>query len=61
MSNRIYLITEIAKQSLLKELELEKFKTPDQFAITDEQKKAQLAAVESMHRRFHYLVCKTLE
>lgn len=57
---KVYLITEEQKQALLKELELEKFKTPDQFAITDAEKKAQLDAVDSMHRRFHYLVCTAL-
>jgi len=58
---RVYIVTEEEKQALLKALELEKFKTPDQFALTDEQRKAQRDAVESVHRRFHYLVCKALE
>jgi hypothetical protein len=58
---RVYVITEAEKTALLKELELERFKTPDQFALTPEQKQAQASAVESMHRRFHYHVCKALE
>lgn len=39
MSNRVYIITEEQKLALLGELELEKFKTPDQFALTDETEK----------------------
>lgn len=57
---KVYIITEAEKQALLKELELEKFKTPDQFQITDEQREVQLRAVDSMHRRFHCLVCAAL-
>ena len=60
MSNLVYLVTEEQKQALLKELELEKFRTPDQWAVTDEQKKAQRDAVESIHRRFVYHICNTL-
>lgn len=55
---KVYLITEAEKQALLKELELEKFKTPDQFQITDEARAAQLKSVESMWRRFHTTVCR---
>ena len=55
-----YIITEEQKQALLKELELEKFRTPSQFAITDEERHAQSRAVEDIHRRFHHLVCKLL-
>lgn len=55
-----YIITEEQKTALLKELELEKFKTPSQFAITEEDRAAQLRAVADIHRRFHYLVCKLL-
>lgn len=58
---KAYIITEEQFQSLLKELELEKFKTPDQFAITDEQKEAQKRAVECIHRRFHYVVCRAIQ
>lgn len=58
--SRVYLITEEEKDALLKTLELETFKTPDQFCFTPEMKKAQLDAVDSMHRRFHYHVCKLL-
>lgn len=58
---KAYILTEAEKQALLKELELEKFKTPDQFCLTDEQRKAQLAAVEGLWRRFHYHVAKALE
>ena len=58
---KIYLVTEAEKTALLQALELERFKTPDQFCITPEAKKAQPEAVGDMHRRFHYLVCKALE
>jgi hypothetical protein len=58
---KVIVITEAEKTALLKELELEKFKTPDQFCITPEMREAQLNAVDSMHRRFHYLVCKALD
>jgi hypothetical protein len=58
--SRIYLITEAEKDAVLKELELEKFHTPSQFACTPEQRKAQSEAVEDIHRRFHYIVCKLL-
>jgi hypothetical protein len=57
---KVYLLTQAEKEALLKELELEKFKTPDQFQITDGTRKAQLDAVDSMHRRFHYVVSKYL-
>ena len=57
---RVYIITEEQKEALLNELRLEKFQTPDQFALTPEQKQAQLDAVENLHRRFHYHVCKLL-
>ncbi len=56
-----YVLTEEQFQSLLKELELEKFHTPSQFAITDEQRKAQRDAVNDIHRRFHYLVCRAIQ
>jgi hypothetical protein len=59
--SRAYIITEAERTALLKELELERFKTPDQFCLTPEAKKIQLDAVDAMHRRFHYLVCKALE
>ncbi len=57
---KAYIITEEQKTALLNELRLEYFKTPDQFAVTPEQKKAQLDALENVHRRFHYHVCKLL-
>jgi hypothetical protein len=58
---KLYVLTEAEKQALLRELELAKFHTPDHFCLTDEQKKAQLDAASSMHRRFHCIVCKALE
>lgn len=58
--SRVYLITEEQKSAMLKELELEKFKTPDQFCITDEARQAQLKAVDDMHHRFHCIVCRLL-
>ena len=57
---KAYIITEEQKEALLKSLELERLNTPDQFAITDEQRQIQKRAVESIHRRFHYEVCKLL-
>lgn len=58
---KTYTITEDTRNAMLKELELEKFKTPDQFAVTEEQKKAQRDAVDSMHRRFIYVVLSHLD
>ncbi len=55
---KCYLFTEAEYQSLLKELELEKFHTPDQFCLTPEMKEVQLKAVDSMHQRFHVLVAR---
>lgn len=49
---KVYLVTKEEKLALLDKLKLEKFQTPDQFCITEEQKKAQLDAVSGMHRRF---------
>lgn len=58
---RAYIISEEQKRALLMELELEKFKTPDQFAITPEQRQAQKDAVEAIHRRFHCIVCRFID
>lgn len=58
---KVYVITEEQYQSLLKELELIKLKTPDQFAITDEQKAMQLRVVDGIHSKFHYAVCKAIQ
>lgn len=60
MAKVCIILTETERDALLRELELEKFKTPDQFALTDEQKEAQREAVEAIHRRFHYVVAKYL-
>lgn len=60
MTMRVYIITEAEKTALLNQLALEKFKTPDMFALTEEQKEAQLEAVEGIHRRFIYHVCSLL-
>ena len=57
---KVYQLTEAERDALLKELELEKFKTPDQFCITPEARQAQIDAVASMHRRFHCVVCRAL-
>lgn len=61
MSERVWLVTEAEKAALLSALELEKFHTPDQFQITEEGRETQLRAMESMHHRFHYHVCKLLQ
>lgn len=58
---KAYIITEEQYQALLKDLELEKFMTPDQFAVTDEQRTAQRQAVESIHRRFYFCVCRAFQ
>lgn len=58
---KAYIITEEQFQALLKEMELEKFKTPDQFATTDEQRAAQEKAVRSIHHRFHCVVCRAIQ
>ncbi len=58
---KYYVLTEEQKNALLKDLEFEKFKTPDQFCITEEAKQAQLNSVETMHRRFHCIVARALE
>lgn len=57
---KAYIITEEQKEALLKALELEKMHTPDQFATTPELRAMQTKAVESIHRRMHYEVCKLL-
>lgn len=57
---KVYIVTEAEKEALLKALELVKFHTPDQFARTPEQRQAQTDAVDSIHRRFHYEVCRLL-
>lgn len=58
---RQYVLTEDQFQALLKELELEKFKTPDQFAVTEAQQEAEKRAVENIHRRFHMAVCRAIQ
>lgn len=58
---KAYIITEIEFQALLKELELEKFKTPDQFATTERDREAQLRAVQSIHQRMHFVVCRAIQ
>ena len=55
---RAYILSETEYQALLLDLEITKFKTPDQFALTEEQRKAQTDAVEWIHRKFHYTVCR---
>jgi len=58
---KAYILTEEQFTALLKELELEKFKTPDQFAVTGKQKDAQRRAVENIHHRFHCVVCRAIQ
>lgn len=59
-----YIITETEKQNFLKELELEKLKSPNAMDVplemTPAEEKRLKQAVEQIHRRFHFMTCRLL-
>ena len=56
----VYQLTEEQKSAMMDKLKLETFLFPDQFSGTDLEKKAQLDAVDRVHRRFVYVVLTAL-
>lgn len=57
----VYQMTEPEFQAMLNAMKLEEISFPDQWAITDDQKRAQREAAEAVHRRFVYLIHKHLK
>lgn len=59
MSRKQYVFTEKDRETLLSELELEKFKAPSNQFIREDATAEQIA--EAMHRRFHLIVCRAFD
>jgi hypothetical protein len=63
---KAYIITQEQREALLKELELQNFKNKDgQFFVNQDAFKVSQEFVDllsdSIHRRFHYIVCTHLD
>lgn len=59
MAQKVYIFTEAEKQALIESLELEKLTAGNNQFIRPDSTPEQIA--ESIHRRFHYRVCRAFE